>query len=135
MRVVITIFLISALWSCSANWHLRQAIKKGANQKVDTVRQTVKIPVPEVSIDTVIRSIAGDTVFIEKDRLKIKYVKLPGDSVFIEGKCEADTIYQEVKVPVVTKISAPKGFWFWFPWILVVIVLIIIAGVFSRVRK
>lgn len=132
MRALLTIFLISALWSCSADWHLRQAIRKGATQKIDTVYQTVEIAVPEVKTDTIFSSLPGDTVRIEKDRLKIKYVKLPGDSVFIEGKCEADTVYQEVKIPYTVEIKASKGFWFWLPWILVVIVLIIIAGVFSR---
>lgn len=132
MRAVITIFLISALWSCSADWHLRQAIRKGAMQKIDTVHQILEIPVPEVKTDTVFESAEGDTVFISEERLKIKYVNLPGDSVFIEGKCQADTIYKDIVTTVTKEIEAPKGFWFYLPWILVVIVLIVISGFFSK---
>ena len=132
MRFLLTIFLISSLWSCSASWHLRQAIRKGVNQKIDTIVQVVEIPIPEVKTDTIFKSLTGDTVIIEKERLKIKYVKLPGDSVFIEGKCQADTVYKEIQVVSKTEITAPKGFWFYLPWMLVVIVLILIAGVFSR---
>jgi hypothetical protein len=47
--------------------------------------------VPEVKVDTVVKvNDLLDTIFIEKDQLKVK-VWMKGDDVFIEGKC--DTVY------------------------------------------
>lgn len=109
----LTISLI--LSGCSASWHLKQAIRKGANVGVDTVYKEVKVIVPEVQTDTVFTSEVGDTVYIEKEQLKIKYLKLKGDSVYIEGKCDTDTIIQKVPYTVTKHIEAPpdKGLKWW----------------------
>lgn len=90
---------------------LKKAIAKGAKVKTDTVKVTIEKIKPEIKKDTVFITKAGDTVYINKDKLKIKYVKLPGDSVFIEGKCEADTIKVEVPYAVTTTISAGYEWW------------------------
>jgi hypothetical protein len=56
-----------------------------------TVHDTIRIVVPEVKVDTVVKvNDLLDTIFIEKDQLKVK-VWMKGDDVFIEGKC--DTVY------------------------------------------
>jgi UDP-3-O-[3-hydroxymyristoyl] glucosamine N-acyltransferase len=126
---------------CSANHHLRRAkyheklaIAKGAVIKHDTVFIEKAVIVPEVTTDTIFKSLAGDTVRIEKDRLKIKYVRLPGDSVFIEGKCESDTVTITVPITITKEISAPKGFWYYFPWILVIIGVIAVYQLFRRAK-
>jgi hypothetical protein len=128
LSLSLTIFLASAIWSCGPNYHLRRAehhLKKaelkGAVIDSDTVWRSVDIYVPEVSTDTVFRSIHGDTVRIEKDRLKIKYVKLPGDSVYIEGKCETDTIEYKTYHTVTKTIQATSWIRWWY--------LLIAAGV------
>ena len=66
------------------------------------VRDTIRVVVPEVKVDTVVKvNDLFDTVFIEKEQLKVK-VWMKGDQVFIEGKC--DTVYVdkiiERKIPV-----------------------------------
>jgi hypothetical protein len=73
---------------CGSNYHLRRAehhLKKaqlkGAVIQSDTVYIEKLVTVPEVKTDTVFKSEIGDTVFIAQDRLKIKYVRLPGDSL------------------------------------------------------
>jgi hypothetical protein len=59
----------------------------------DTVRDTIRITVPEVSVDTIVNAKdLYDTVTIEKDRVKIKVWRVK-DRVYINGKC--DTIYIE----------------------------------------
>ena len=56
-----------------------------------TIHDTVRVVVPEVKVDTVVKvNDLLDTIFIEKDQLKVK-VWMKGDDVFIEGKC--DTVY------------------------------------------
>jgi hypothetical protein len=92
MRFSLFILMI-VLSSCSAKWHLNKATQKDPSlltEKVDTVER--EVIVPEVKTDTVFKSTEGDTVYIEKDKLKIKYIDMPGDTVYIEGKCEEDTV-------------------------------------------
>lgn len=108
----ITIVLL--LSGCSASWHLKKAIQKGALVSSDTVYVEKSVIVPEVTTDTIFHSVAGDTVRIERERLKIKYVRLPGDSVYVEGKCESDTIFVKTPVYVKTEIKAPPSKWKWW---------------------
>lgn len=66
------------------------------------VHDTVRVIVPEVKVDTVVKvNDLLDTIFIEKEQLKVK-VWMKGDDVFIEGKC--DTVYVdkiiERRIPV-----------------------------------
>jgi hypothetical protein len=127
---------------CGSNYHLRRAehhLKKaqlkGAVIQSDTVYIEKLVTVPEVKTDTVFKSEIGDTVFIAQDRLKIKYVRLPGDSVFIEGKCESDTIRMEIPVTIVKEIYPKKGFVFYLPWILVIIAVGATAYFINSIRK
>lgn len=59
----------------------------------DTIRDTIRITVPEVEVDTIVSvKELYDTVTIEKDRVKIKVWRVK-DKIYINGKC--DTIYIE----------------------------------------
>lgn len=113
--LVIILFTLS---SCGASYHLKQserhlrkAIEKGAEVADDTVYVTKEIIIPEVKLDTVFKAQQKDTVFLTKDKLKIKYVKLPGDSVFIQGECEPDTVKIEIPVEINREISAGYSIW------------------------
>jgi hypothetical protein len=105
--LIISLFLVS----CGPAWHLRRAELKGAKVTTDTVFQIVQTIVPMVKHDSVFTSLPGDTVRITKDRLSIKYVRLPGDSVYIEGKCDADTVKIKV-IHTVTK-TVKAGYTGW----------------------
>jgi hypothetical protein len=119
--------LLLCLLSCSSAWHLRQAIKKGGRVKSDTVYQEVTTIVPAVTTDTIFKE-SYDTVTIEKERLKIKYVKLPGDSVYIQGECEADTITQTVTHYVTQTITAPSARLKFWHWLVIILVLLTVVG-------
>lgn len=127
MRNSITIIaLILLLSGCSANWHLNQAKRheraamiKGAVIQTDTVWVESPVYVKEIVQDTLLLTTQGDTIYIERDRLKIKFVDLPGDSVFIEGKCEADTVVVKVPVKVEKVIYAPDKGLKWWQFILI----------------
>src|SRR5690606_38237315 len=58
----------------------------------DTVEVATTYYIPSVEVKTIFVPKEGDTVVVEKERLKIRYINLPGDTVQIEGECEADTI-------------------------------------------
>jgi hypothetical protein len=112
MKYIILLALI--LIGCSPTAKLRRAEKliakaeqQGAQWHSDTLHSTIEIPVPEIVKDTIFQSKAGDTVYIHKERLLIKYIHLKGDSVEIEGKCEADTVIKEVVVTIHKEIDAP----------------------------
>lgn len=119
-RLLIAILATFLLLGCSttkrANKHLRKAKKHilmaeslGATWQTDTVYKNIEVIVPKVKTDTIFRNRdVGDTVTITKDRLQIKYVKLAGDSVFIEGECKSDTIYKEVPITVTRTIHTPE---------------------------
>jgi hypothetical protein len=101
MRYLI-IILSMLLSSCSAQWHIRKAIKKDPSiVNIDTLRviDTVTFITKEVQVDSVFR-LTTDTVVIRKDNLTIKHY-YTRDSVFIWGECASDTIYKvrELKIP------------------------------------
>lgn len=118
----IIIFGFILLTSCGPAWHLKQAkrheliaISKGGKVQVDTFYKVVKIRIKESVKDTLFVSKPGDTIRISKDLLKLVYIDLPGDSVYLKGKC--DSVVKEVRVPVtVTKVihGADSGLrWYW----------------------
>jgi hypothetical protein len=92
---------------CGATYHKNRAIHHYNKAKdldstfalMDTFKTTVPVVVPEVRVDTLMEFREGDTVYIEKERLKIKIINFPGERIEVEGECETDTIYQEVMVP------------------------------------
>lgn len=106
MRLIIPIlFLIS---SCSCNYHLKRAEAKcGTRKIIDTLLVHDTLLINSVQLDTLFTPIQGDTVYLTKDRLSIKYVKLAGDKVFIEGKCDTIKIDRLIKVPCTTTILEP----------------------------
>lgn len=59
----------------------------------DTIRDTIRITIPEVRVDTVVKvDQLYDTITITKDRLKVKVWRVD-DKVYINGKC--DTVFIE----------------------------------------
>jgi hypothetical protein len=134
MNYIVLLLAIFLLSSCSAKWHLKQAEKKGAITKTDTVFTDIPVFIEEVKRDSIFFSLPGDTVRIEKDRLRVTYVRLPGDSVYIEGECKADTIFQEVATVVYKEIQCPekpqKIKWWWL--VLVGLACIGLGRIFRR---
>jgi len=94
--------LIFLLTSCSANYHLRKAIKKGYS--CDTIADTITITSID-SIPYVLRdSIAWEKVLVQKDTIvRYKASKVPKTrfETRIEYKLKRDTIKMLEKVEVV----------------------------------
>jgi hypothetical protein len=93
------------LLSCSPKQRFDRLIKNHPYLlTTDTlvVRDTIRITVPEVKVDTVVKvDQLYDTITIIKDQLKVKVWRVR-DSVFINGKCDTVFIDKiiERKVPV-----------------------------------
>ena len=104
------IALLLVLSSCSLEHRMEKKFRKAERKiekltirypkllKRDTINDTIKITTQEVKVDTIFNSTEGDTVTLFKDKLRIQYVK-KGDTVYISGECQADTIYQTISVP------------------------------------
>ena len=115
------LFLVLCCLSCGPTYKLkkaerliREAESAGLQWKVDTVHKIMKVAYPEVHVKEVHHAPPQDTVLIEKERLKIKVVRLPGDSIFVEGKCESDTIVVRTTHTVTKTIDAKGGIkWWW----------------------
>ena len=115
MRCAVRIMLLSMivlLNSCSAQWHLKRAVKKDPTILVEgtlVVKDTVVVP-PVVITDTVTTK-QHDTIIVEKDRLKVRIVKRL-DTLIIEGKCDSDTIIQTIEVPVPSLVMKDSDRWY-----------------------
>lgn len=130
MKQIVTYILLLLLTSCGANYHLKKskyhelkAISKGAKIQVDTVFKEIPVFIDSVRVDSIFSSKVGDTVYLEKERLRVKYIRLPGDSVFIQGECQADTVKITVPIEVKREIQTGAGFWDIFKIVLFAVVL------------
>jgi len=121
MRInfLICVFLL-VLSSCSFEGKMEKKLRK-AERKIekltikypqllqkDTLYDTISIITKEIKMDTSFIDVPGDTAFIYKDKLKIKYVRV-NDSVYIEGKCESDTVTQFIKIPFERVVVKEQG--------------------------
>ena len=137
MKYILLVLLLSG---CNANFYLkraeintRKAIERGAKIKIDTIYQERTIFVDFIRVDSIFTSKVGDTVRIYKDRLKLKYVRLKADSVFIEGKCESDTIRINVPISVTHEVKSGLSVLVVVQWsILALLVGGLLAKIFWR---
>ena len=106
MNRFIYIAVISLLMSCTPQRRFTRLIEKHPHLlTTDTlyVHDTVEVIVPEVSVDTIVEMHElHDTVFLEKEQLKVKVYIDREKKVYIEGKCDTVTVKEviERKIPV-----------------------------------
>lgn len=120
----LAVFFAVMMVSCGPASKLRRAEKLinkaealGAKWHVDTMMVEVPIVVPSVRVDSIVVVKSGDTVTLEKERLKVVIKRLRGDTVFVQGECIADTVIKKVPVTIVKTIKAKGGIKWW--WLLV----------------
>jgi len=137
---ILLFFVVLFSYGCGPAWHLKRserhkliAIQKGATIDRDTVWTEREVITKLIEKDTVFTSLQGDTVYIQKEHLKIKYVKIPGDSVFIEGACIPDTLKILVPTTVTEVVHAEKN-WMnkWWMWLVAGFVVGIILAFWMR---
>lgn len=89
---------------------------------------TVRIVTEKIEKDTVVVTQPKDTIYLEKERLRVKVVRY-NDTIKVKGVCEADTVVQiiERQVPVYIPREQPKDSGFrWWKMLLVLIVIYLI---------
>jgi hypothetical protein len=126
MRIVL-ICLVAVMVSCSPQKKLNRLLKKHPELIVkDTVNIKDTIITESVKHDTLLNwNTLYDTAYIEKDKLRIKVVRV-NDSIFIRGECVGDTIYYEKQVLVDKIIQQKSEQNKWFNKLLFVLMLIFV---------
>lgn len=119
LAVVIGLILLAVMLSgCSARYHLRQAVKKGATVKADTVYKEVRVTVPEIRVDTLVKNVVfNDTIVVKKDSVitKIK-VNVKENTVYVQTECPERTVVVRHPVIITKKIDAPPCRCKWRWW-------------------
>ena len=109
---------------------INQAEQLGVKWHSDTVLQKIPVYIDSVVVDSIFTSIVGDTVYMERERLKVKYVRLKGDSIFIRGECLADTVKIQVPVTVTKEIKTGLSALVVVQWS---ILALLVGAVLSRI--
>ncbi len=93
--------LLTLLTACSAERRLERLVAHHPELQVtDTLLIRDTITRAPVVIDTALALInLTDTVVISRDRLELKLFKVH-DTIHVMGKCKADTIVRELRIPV-----------------------------------
>ena len=143
--LIIILYSLLLFVSCSPiKRHSRLVEKFPHVHTQDTIiqRDTIRLEIPKVEVDTIFKldsfQVAlHDTIFIEKERLKIKMYTIH-DSVFVEGSC--DTIFVEKiierKVPIrYYKENEDKPYVAWLKGIgLILLIFLILFAIYKFIR-
>ena len=99
MKWLVKLILVGLLSSCSAQWHLKRAVKKDPTiVKQDTAVVVDTVVTPPVTLTDTITLAQRDTITLVKDRLKVKIIR-SSDMIRVDAVCESDTIISVVEVP------------------------------------
>lgn len=99
MKWLVRLTLLLLLTSCSAQWHLKKAVRKDPTiLEKDTLVVTDTVVSPPVAITDTVTLKQHDTITVVKDRLKVQLVRV-SDTITIDAICESDTIISVVEVP------------------------------------
>jgi hypothetical protein len=112
MKWPVKLIIVLSLTSCSAQWHLKKAVRKDPTiLEKDTLVVTDTVVSPPVAItDTVIMR-QHDTITLVRDRLRVSIVKV-NDTITIDAICDSDTIISIVEVPYEKIVYVEKAtFW------------------------
>jgi hypothetical protein len=123
-----SVLFLMVLVSCSPQRRFTRLITKHPHLiKTDTIirHDTVTVHVPMVQHDTSFHeSFLHDTVFIEKERLKIKIWK-ELDTVYVDGMCDTVTVTKIIETKIPVHYYEKKKWWCqaWIWWTLLILAI------------
>lgn len=127
------------LLSCGPGYYIRKAErniekaeKLGATWHRDTAWVAIEIPVPVVRIDTTVITNPGDTVVLERERLRVQIIRKI-DTLRVEAECRADTIEVEVPVYITNEITAPEKPFPWM-WLFIAVTALALTGAIWKLK-
>ena len=110
MKTLLIALICLSLSSCSIESRTKRKISRAERKiekltikypqllKQDTIHEKIEIITPAVKLDTIHRVVHGDTVYLDKDKLRIKYI-IQNDTILLSAECKSDTIYKEISIP------------------------------------
>ena len=115
--ILLTVFLFN---SCSVEQRLENKFRRAERRiekltikyprllNKDTLHDTFNIISDRIEYDTSFVDIPGDTTYLYKDKLRVKYVRV-GDTTYIQGECKSDTIIRTVEIPFERVVVREEG--------------------------
>ena len=133
IKHVTLLCIVALLSSCSARWHIQQAVKKGAVIMSDTtyLEKTVIVPGDSTTVFIPMNIRNDSLVYIYQDRIKISY-KTIHDTLRFQVECPPDSIIVRVPVAVNTEIDCPPRSPFWRNLSLALLVVTALVLYFRR---
>lgn len=116
------IIILITIYSCSVQKRFDRLVKrnpwlltKDTLYVKDTIRDTIRITIPEVRVDTVVDyKTLFDTVYLKNDQLDVKVWADKDNKVYIQGKC--DTVYIEKPYEKIVERKIPIRYYEKTPW-------------------
>lgn len=101
MKINILLLVTTLLLTgCSAEWHLRQAVRKNSDLvKPQTISVWDTVVTEPIAVRDTVTLSKVDTIEIIKDKFRVKIMR-SYDTLIIDGGCDADTIVRVVNVAV-----------------------------------
>jgi len=141
VKKILPILLISLMFgSCQMFRTPQQRVNHIVNKFNLSIRDTIRfrdtIYTPTIKTDkSFVFKNTIDSIFITKDRLKIKIIK-QYDTLRVQGECVADTIFIDKKF-YVDKIKVQKVNWFdkvmqFLPFIAILLLLYLILRIYLK---
>ena len=95
---------------------------------IETIVMQDTIYTDRVVSDTIVVTKAQDTIFMEKERLRVRVVRV-NDTLMIEGECAADTIYRTTTIEVPIKVVESRWPWWAKPLMWLLVILLGVLGI------
>lgn len=127
------IILILLLSSCDCNFHLARLEKKCGKIAKDTLVVHDTLITKEVQKDTVFKYFQRDSIIIREGKLVMKYYYNSHDStVYLNGKCDSDTVVKVIKVPYDRTEVTVDYFPAWLKWVALILILALVVAKFLK---
>jgi hypothetical protein len=135
MRLLKSILIALLLTSCSANWHIKRALKKDPSIMTYTlVFDTVIIKKDRVLHDT-FHTTEYDTVVMEDSFVYTKVIR-EKDIIKVYSKCKADTVRITKTLPPQVNYIEKKNDWKKsLDWLLIIFGLLALTNLLKFVSK
>ena len=126
LALLFGVFLVSGC--CATKNVAERRLLRLANCHPSLIVQTEPdtIVISETYVDTLVTLLGGDTLIVEKERLKMRVIRLY-DTLRVEGACQPDTLYitKQIAVAKETEYKMKKINWYLFFWAFLLAVILV----------
>lgn len=136
----LVVFLMMAAEGCVTSEKCREKFPEVTNV-VNTIIDTTIITSFR-SFDTIVSVLSRDTIWIvdKETNVKVKVVKLPGDSIFVQPVCPPDTIViqkirQETTIERIRNIALQNGQGLFWSFVALLAFILVSAYFIQSIKK